>query len=94
MKGRARLLSFTFFSNTFFFLDDRTFRSPNKLDHEDQTHFGREQEEWLFSQAAKVHEPLWLISGDQFFGGITLLSLLRDHIPKVLVRSPAPDACA
>jgi hypothetical protein len=53
----------------FAFLDDRTFRSPNGLDIPDQTHFGSEQENWLGQQLASTREPVFLISGDQFFGG-------------------------
>lgn len=51
----------------FLFLDDRSFRSPVKS--LPQTHFGKEQKEWLL-QKVKNHKGLsWLISGDQFFGG-------------------------
>lgn len=50
-------------------LDGRFFRSPNKLDLPDQTHFGPEQEKWINDHLKTVQTPVWLVSGDQFFGG-------------------------
>lgn len=52
----------------FVFLDDRTFRTPNRETRQDQTHFGTAQEEWLF-ELLEQKAPTWLVSGDQFFGG-------------------------
>ena len=55
-----------------FLLDDRSFRSPNRwpgTPKDPQTHFGKEQEKWLFDSIAKDKKPSWIISGDQFFGG-------------------------
>ncbi len=54
------------FGQRFFFLDDRTFRSPAG-DRGGQTHFGVDQESWLFTDLFTA-TPVWLISGDQFFG--------------------------
>lgn len=53
--------------NHFILLDDRYFRSP-KGEHP-ETHFGKEQEDWLFKIIKKNKGTFWLISGDQFFGG-------------------------
>jgi alkaline phosphatase D len=55
------------FGQRFFFLDDRSFRSPVS-DKSQQTHFGVDQESWLFTDLF-TGAPAWLISGDQFFGG-------------------------
>lgn len=52
----------------FAFMDSRSFRSPNGLDIPDQTHFGVDQEKWLSEHLLAAHEPVFLISGDQFFG--------------------------
>lgn len=57
------------FGAHFAFLDNRSFRSPNGLDVADQTHFGADQEKWLANHLAAAHDPVFLISGDQFFGG-------------------------
>ena len=51
----------------FVFLDDRMFRSEKG--HSDETHFGREQEDWFYKILKREKGPFWLISGDQFFGG-------------------------
>lgn len=53
---------------SFYFLDDRSFRSAPKIPS-GQSHFGKEQEKWLYEAMAGSNEPVWLISGDQFFGG-------------------------
>lgn len=57
------------FGVQFALLDDRSFRSPNKLDSEDQTHFGPDQESWLKEGLAAAKVPVFVVSGDQFFGG-------------------------
>ncbi len=54
------------FGQRFFLLDDRTYRSP-PAEKKLQTHFGVDQEAWLFTDLA-TGQPAWLISGDQFFG--------------------------
>lgn len=50
-------------------LDDRSFRSPNRMDLPDQTHFGMDQEKWLQAGLKEAKSPVFVISGDQFFGG-------------------------
>lgn len=57
------------FGVNFALLDDRSFRSPNRLDIPDQTHFGVDQEEWLRGGLKEAKGPVFLVSGDQFFGG-------------------------
>jgi hypothetical protein len=57
------------FGQDFIFFDDRTFRSPNRQELPDQTHFGPGQEQWALSAVEGAGRPVWLISGDQFFGG-------------------------
>lgn len=54
------------FGQRFFFLDNRSFRTPAGA--RDATHFGVDQESWLFTDIYG-EQPSWLISGDQFFGG-------------------------
>lgn len=49
----------------FTFLDNRTFR---ELDT-NGSHFGTDQEKWLFDDMQSSQLPTWIISGDQFFGG-------------------------
>ena len=50
-------------------LDDRTFRSPDRLEVPDQTHFGPDQERWLEQHLESAKKPVLLVDGDQFFGG-------------------------
>jgi alkaline phosphatase D len=61
----------TAFGQEFIFFDDRSFRTPNRQDIPGQSHFGDEQEKWAWAGAGTGAKkgPLWLISGDQFFGG-------------------------
>ena len=67
-------------------LDDRSFRSPtseNQTEPEKQTHFGSEQEDWLFSQKDATSLTL-LISGDQWFGGYHRFESYERNHPKSL----------
>lgn len=59
----------TAFGVQFALLDDRSFRSPDKIDSEDQTHLGPDQEKWLSQNLAEAKAPVFVVSGDQFFGG-------------------------
>lgn len=69
VRGPGVSSRLTAFGQDFVFLDNRSFRAPNRVDSADQTHFGPEQEDWALSALAKSERPAWLISGDQFFGG-------------------------
>lgn len=40
----------------------------NMAKKEPETHFGLEQERWAFAEVRKLHRPVWLVSGDQWFG--------------------------
>lgn len=48
-----------------YFLDGRSFRSPEKTG----LHLGLEQEAWLMEKLKEENTPSFLIKGDQFFGG-------------------------
>ncbi len=48
----------------FALLDGRTFR-----DNHGSTFLGEEQEAWLYSKISHSSDPIWLMSGSQFFGG-------------------------
>lgn len=67
--GPAVSSSWSAFGAEFFFLDNRSFRSPNGVDLPDQTHFGVDQEAWLKAKLERAKSPAILVSGDQFFGG-------------------------
>lgn len=67
-------------------LDDRSFRSPtseSQFEPEKQTHFGSEQEDWLFSQKDPTSLTL-LISGDQWFGAYHRFESYERNHPKSL----------
>lgn len=53
------------FGQRFFFMDDRTFRSPSGSGG---SHWGEEQEDWLFDELKRSPEPAWILNGSQFFG--------------------------
>lgn len=62
---------FDAFGYRFLLLDDRSFRSPNdKTTYQgEETHFGDDQEQWILTNVKTSASPVWLISGDQWFGG-------------------------
>jgi len=81
----------------FALLDNRTFRSQNGVELPDQTHFGADQETWLVGHMKLVHEPVFLVSGDQFFGGYQHLESYEGNHPKSFAqqltewkKTPAP----
>jgi alkaline phosphatase D len=51
----------------FMLTDGRYFRTSAK-DINEETHWGKEQEDWIFNTLEKTPAPAWLIEGDQFFG--------------------------
>jgi len=55
------------FGQQFFFMDDRSFRSP--VGAKPETHWGAEQEKWLSASLGRGAAPAWIFNGDQFFGG-------------------------
>lgn len=61
-RGPGVSSAITLAGQDFIFLDDRYFRSK-------ETHWGNEQKEWLFKRLRENRNPVWLINGDQFFGG-------------------------
>lgn len=48
-----------------YFLDGRTFRSPEA----ERSHLGLEQTAWFYSKLREEATPSFIIKGDQFFGG-------------------------
>lgn len=62
--GVASLISLS--HQNFFLFDDRSFRSP--VGEPDETHWGKDQEDWFFTKLNKIQGPVWLLNGDQFFG--------------------------
>lgn len=57
------------FGYRFLLLDNRSFRtSPKAPATEERTHFGKEQEAWIAKMVLESRDPVWLISGDQWFG--------------------------
>jgi len=70
------------FGVRFLLLDDRSFRSPDGVDLPDQTHFGAEQEDWIVNQISAAREPVFMVSGDQFFGGYNPFESYEGNHPK------------
>lgn len=81
-RGPGVASAWSAFGVRFLFLDDRSFRSPNRVDLADQTHFGVEQEDWIVSQISTSKEPVFMISGDQFFGGYNPFESYEGSHPK------------
>ena len=53
----------------FALMDDRYFRSPSNEKGEDETHWGTAQENWLIENISDFKRPVWILNGDQIFGG-------------------------
>lgn len=62
--GAASL--FRAFGQNFYLLDARSFRTEQGAN--ESTHWGRDQENWLFEQTKLHPEPSWIFNGSQFFG--------------------------
>lgn len=67
------------FGHRFLLLDNRSFRG--------ETHFGPEQENWILQQTvtssnAENSKPVWLISGDQWFGAYHRFESYEGRHPK------------
>lgn len=65
-KGKGIGFYLSLRGHHFYFLDNRSFRDPA----EDRlgSHFGKDQELWLYQYLKKNKNFNWIISGDQFFG--------------------------
>lgn len=74
-KGPGISARYSAFGLEFVLFDNRTFRTS-------ETHFGPEQEEWFFSALTKQKNPMWLISGDQWFGGYHKFESYEGNHPK------------
>ncbi len=61
--GTGGLLSLGDFN--LYFLDGRSFRSPEKS----HSHLGLDQSAWFYSKLREETSPSFIIKGDQFFGG-------------------------
>lgn len=61
-----------------YFLDSRTFRSPDK----ESTHLGLDQTAWLYSKLRDEKTPSLLIKGDQFFGGYHTFESFEGNHPE------------
>lgn len=60
---------FDAFGYRFLLLDNRSFRtSADAPASEERTHFGKDQEKWITKMVLESRNPIWLISGDQWFG--------------------------
>ena len=71
--GTSSLL--TAFGQKFFFMDDRTFRQPNKdsaITSEPFGHWGENQHHWLIDSLKQDNTPAWIINGNQFFNGANM----------------------
>jgi alkaline phosphatase D len=77
---------FTAFGQKFFFMDDRTFRQPNKesvITSDPYGHWGETQHRWLIDNLKKDNTPSWIINGNQFFNGakMTFVESLEQNHP-------------
>jgi len=59
---------FRAFGQQFVLADNRFFRSSSS-DTKSPTHWGAEQEAWIFKRLKNSKGPVWLVEGDQYFGG-------------------------
>lgn len=69
-SGQGVSYSLSLLGQSFLFLDNRFFRSEPNTSANKETHFGPNQEKWVFDFLDQARtQPTWIISGDQFFGG-------------------------
>lgn len=78
---------FDAFGYRFLLLDNRSFRtSPKAPPSEERTHFGKEQDEWIAKMVNESRNPVWLISGDQWFGAYHRFESYEGRHPESLKR--------
>lgn len=68
-RGEGVSHSFFAYNLNWIFMDARFDRSPNGVKLADETHWGLENEKWLKQKLKSAQWPVFLIEGDQFFGG-------------------------
>ncbi|MES3039180.1 MAG: hypothetical protein V4736_14830 [Bdellovibrionota bacterium] len=64
-SGPSLALEATYFGQRFYLMDGRFFRTKEKRF---ETHWGEEQEEWLFSKLQTSASPSFVMDGTQLFG--------------------------
>lgn len=68
-RGEGISSSFLAFGAQFVLMDNRFERTPNGLKSADESHWGLDNEKWLYGKLKKNSVPTFIIEGDQFFGG-------------------------
>lgn len=66
------------FGQKFIFIDARSFRDKDK----DGLQWGKEQSKFVFDEIKKSKNMVWLIQGDQFFGGYHRFESFENDHPK------------
>ena len=66
-RGPGVSSHFSVAGQSFFLMDDRSFRSP-RAETKDSTQWGNEQENWLYRRIALNPVPTWILNGSQYFG--------------------------
>jgi phosphodiesterase/alkaline phosphatase D-like protein len=66
--------AFKGFGQRFYFMDDRTFRQPDKGQKKAEAygHWGETQHKWLIKSLGAATTPAWIFNGDQVFNGKSL----------------------
>lgn len=66
----------TAYGQNFYFMDDRTFRQPNKADpqpaEEQYGQWGKDQHDWMINHLSSDPRPSWVFNGTQCFNGKVL----------------------
>jgi len=59
------------FGQRWYFMDDRTFRQPNKEQKKKEAygHWGQAQHQWLVTSLQSQKTPAWIFNGNQVFNG-------------------------
>lgn len=83
IKGPGVSSALSFKDVSFYFLDNRSFRDKGSANGGE--HFGEEQTKWLLESVKKQSTKyIFLISGDQFFGGYHKFESFEGQHPKKL----------
>ncbi|MES2526380.1 MAG: alkaline phosphatase D family protein [Bdellovibrionota bacterium] len=64
--GPGVAVSFSAYGQRFYLMDSRSFRTEPLVGKE---HWGSAQDEWMLGSLSTSHQPGWILSGSQIFGG-------------------------
>jgi hypothetical protein len=83
VRGPSLAQEASLFGQKFYLMDDRFYRTQNISNG---SHWGEEQEEWLFSRMQNSTDPVFLMNGSQYFGGYSGYESFEKEHPEQFAR--------